>query len=123
MSMKDTYVAVHHPGHYNKGKIEVIEFLEDQRLGFHLANVVKYVTRAGHKSPETIVEDLEKAAWYLQRKIELLKAKRDGRTPRRPNEMDAMITRDPSHPLAFLWLGKKMIPMEVKNKTSKKERK
>lgn len=59
------------PKHYNAGKIEVIDFIEDQKLGYHLGNVVKYVTRAPHKGEE--VQDLEKAAWYLQRKIWLLK--------------------------------------------------
>lgn len=32
--------AVDHPSHYNKGKIEVIDFIEDQQLPFHLGNVV-----------------------------------------------------------------------------------
>lgn len=38
---------VDHPAHYNKGKIEVIDFIEDQQLPFHLGNVVKYIARAG----------------------------------------------------------------------------
>lgn len=79
--------AVHHPKHYNTGKIEVCEFIEDQRLGFHLGNVVKYVCRAGRKDKSTRIQDLEKAVWYLQRKIELLKAKFEGREVKRPNDM------------------------------------
>lgn len=55
------------PAHYNKGKIEVIDFIEDQRLGFHLANVCKYVCRAPHKGTE--LQDLKKARWYLDRYI------------------------------------------------------
>jgi hypothetical protein len=74
--------AVNHPSHYNTGKIEVIEFLEDQQLGFHLGNAVKYISRAGKKNPEKTIEDLEKAIWYLRRKIATLK----GDAPR-PNEM------------------------------------
>lgn len=62
---------VDHPSHYNTGKIEVIDFIEDQQLGFHLGNVVKYVCRAEHKGNAT--EDLEKAEWYLLRLIELRK--------------------------------------------------
>jgi hypothetical protein len=78
---------VHHPKHYNTGKIEVCAFIEDQRLGFHLGNVVKYVCRAGRKDKATRIQDLEKAVWYLQRKIEVLKAKRDKRATVQPNDM------------------------------------
>jgi hypothetical protein len=72
-----------HPDYYNHGKIEVIEFVEDQQLGFHLGNCVKYVSRAGRKNPDTYVNDLQKAIWYLERAIEISKE-----NPRRPNEMD-----------------------------------
>lgn len=79
--------VVAHPKHYNSGKIEVIEFIEDQGLCFHLGNVVKYASRAGKKDPARTIEDLEKAAWYLARKIELLQSARDDRAPVRPNDM------------------------------------
>jgi hypothetical protein len=59
--------AVDHPPHYNVGKFEVIDVIEDWRLGFNLGNVVKYVARAEHKGNE--LEDLDKAAWYIQREI------------------------------------------------------
>lgn len=75
--------AVAHPSHYNQGKIEVIEFIEDQQLGYHLGNAVKYVCRAGKKGDgNKFVEDLQKAIWYLERQIELRQLK-----PRRPNDM------------------------------------
>ena len=45
---------------------------EDQHLGFHLGNAVKYISRAGRKDPARTVEDLRKAAWYLNRQIERL---------------------------------------------------
>lgn len=79
---------VNHPTHYNQGKFEVIEVIEDQSLGFHLGNVVKYVCRAGKKDPGKEIEDLEKAAWYLRRKIETLKAEKEGRAAIRPNDMN-----------------------------------
>lgn len=63
--------TVSHPSHYNHGRIEVIDFIEDQHLGFHLGNVVKYVCRAGFKDDKTEIEDLKKAAWYLNRHIEM----------------------------------------------------
>lgn len=71
--------GVNHPGHYNSGKIEVIDFIEDQGLGFHLGNVVKYISRAGKKKSgnlsavEKTIQDLEKAEWYLRRYIEWVK--------------------------------------------------
>lgn len=65
--------SVNHPSHYNDGKIEVIEFIEDKKLGFNLGNAVKYISRAGKKNPEKHVEDLEKAQWYLNREIQNLK--------------------------------------------------
>jgi hypothetical protein len=60
--------TVNHPPHYTAGKIEVIDFIEDQKLSYHLGNVVKYVCRADHKGSR--LEDLKKAAWYLDREIE-----------------------------------------------------
>ena len=68
---------VNHPSHYNFGGIEVIDAIESRQLGFHEGNVVKYVARAKHKASE--LEDLRKAAWYLDRRIEpLVKDKGDG---------------------------------------------
>ncbi len=62
--------VVNHPSHYTRGNIEVIDFIEDQQLPYHLGNVVKYVARAGYKGD--IVEDLKKAQWYLNRYIRTL---------------------------------------------------
>lgn len=59
--------AVNHPSHYTRGKIEVIDFIEDQQLPYHLGNVIKYIARAGHKGDK--LEDLKKARWYLDRYI------------------------------------------------------
>jgi len=60
---------VNHPKHYTDGKIEVIDFIEDKKLGFCLGNTVKYISRAGKKDPAKTIEDLEKAKWYLEREI------------------------------------------------------
>lgn len=63
---------VNHPSHYTNGNIEVIDFIEDKNLPYHLGNAVKYISRAGKKDPEKTAEDLQKAVWYLNRYIELL---------------------------------------------------
>ena len=61
---------VHNPPHYKSGGIEAIDVIEAFELNFRLANVVKYVLRAGRKGDA--LEDLEKAAWYLDREIDKL---------------------------------------------------
>lgn len=61
---------VNHPSHYTDGRIEVIEYIDDKRLGYCLGNAVKYISRAGKKDPEKAVEDLQKAAWYINHEIE-----------------------------------------------------
>ena len=61
---------VNHPPHYKAGGMETIDFIEAKGLGYHLGNVVKYITRADHKGNK--LEDLKKAQWYLSRAIEKL---------------------------------------------------
>lgn len=58
---------IDHPPHYTFGKHEVIDIIEDWQLNFHLGNAVKYIARAGRKGDA--LEDLRKAAWYLDREI------------------------------------------------------
>lgn len=59
---------INHPSHYTQGDIEVIDYIEDKKLGYRLGNVVKYVSRAGYK--DDAIKDLKKARWYLNREIE-----------------------------------------------------
>ena len=70
---------VNHPSHYNVGQFEVIDVIEDWNLNFNLGNAIKYIGRAGHKDPTRTIEDLEKAAWYVQREIQRLK--KEGNKP------------------------------------------
>ena len=63
---------VNHPAHYTFGNIEVIDFIEDKELGFHLGNAVKYISRAGRKDANKTIEDLRKATWYINRQIQIL---------------------------------------------------
>ena len=59
---------VRHPKHYTShpSGIECIQVTE--HMGFNLGNAVKYVWRADLKGKA--IEDLKKAAWYIQREIE-----------------------------------------------------
>ena len=60
---------VNFPSHYTFGQYEVIDVLEDWFPADPLLwQVGKYIARAGHKG--NMLEDLKKAAWYLNRRIE-----------------------------------------------------
>lgn len=61
---------INHPSHYTDGKFETIEAIESWRLGYHLGNAVKYISRAGKKSKDTEIEDLQKARWYIKRYLD-----------------------------------------------------
>lgn len=67
--------TVNHPQHYGGDTTyEVIKVLEAWGiLDFCLGNSIKYIARAGKKH-ENILEDLKKAQWYLNRKIEQLES-------------------------------------------------
>ncbi|MGK8517844.1 DUF3310 domain-containing protein [Staphylococcus arlettae] len=63
---------VNSPSHYNQGKIEAIVIIEQIasaypiKVALSIGNTVKYLIRAPFKNG---VEDLKKAAWYLDRAI------------------------------------------------------
>jgi len=63
---------VDHPDHYGgvNNPYEAIKIIEAWGLDFHLGNVVKYISRAGKKS-ENVLEDMQKAKWYLDRWLEI----------------------------------------------------
>ena len=55
------------PSYYQKGKIEVTDFIIDQQLSFIEGNIIKYVTRYKDKSG---IQDLRKCRWYIDKLIE-----------------------------------------------------
>lgn len=61
---------VNHPAHYGgeDNPYEAIKVIEAWGLGFCLGNTVKYISRAGKKG--SALEDLKKAAWYLNHEID-----------------------------------------------------
>ena len=67
---------VDHPSHYAEGRrYEPVDVIADWELDFCLGSAVKYLARAGRKND--IVEDLEKAVWYINYKIEEIKRKKE----------------------------------------------
>jgi len=67
---------VNNPPHYGGlGNVyEVIKVIIAWGLDkdYFLGNVVKYIARAGKKDPAKLLEDLKKAQWYLNKRIEVL---------------------------------------------------
>lgn len=70
--------VVNHPSHYTAGKYEVIDMIGEivnhysGEVAYDLGNAVKYIARAGIKSENTLVEDLKKSVWYVNRAIKKL---------------------------------------------------
>ena len=58
---------VNHPPHYGKhpSGVDCITIVE--HFNFNVGNAIKYLWRADHKNG---LEDLQKAAWYINREIE-----------------------------------------------------
>lgn len=54
------------PNHYSRWKIQPLDFITANQLGFHVGNVIKYVMRYDAKNG---IEDLEKAKWYIEHMI------------------------------------------------------
>jgi len=50
-------------------KISPLEYIKENNLGWNVGNVIKYVSRHERKNG---IEDLKKAAWYLNDLIETL---------------------------------------------------
>jgi hypothetical protein len=62
---------VNHPPHYSQYKgLKIIDLVE--QMNFNRGNAVKYIARAGFKASSDEIEDLKKAAWYINREIDRL---------------------------------------------------
>ena len=64
---------VNHPKHYTQGKIEVIDFILDQKMPYLESNILKYICRHRYKNG---LEDLKKAQWYINKLIEVTENER-----------------------------------------------
>ncbi len=75
---QQSYEYVNHPEHYGgaSNTYEVIKVIEALEMDFHLGNTFKYIARAGKKGTDKEIQDLKKALWYLDRKIQLLESNR-----------------------------------------------
>jgi dCTP deaminase len=79
MSDNETPDNVDHPKHYNMGPIETIEFIDQACAhyrgdeAFSIGSALRYLARAPHKIAK--LEDLKKAAWYINHAIRLVENK------------------------------------------------
>ena len=74
---KDKREMVNHPSHYGGDTTyEAIKVIHAWGVGFNLGSVLKYICRAGKKHPD-LIEDLKKAAWYLNDEIKHLEKERE----------------------------------------------
>jgi hypothetical protein len=64
---------VNHPKHYNSHPSGVECITVAEHMPFNVGNAIKYLWRADHKNG---LEDLRKAAWYVNREIERLEKQR-----------------------------------------------
>ena len=67
---------INHPSYYCSGGIEVLDYILAKDMDFLLGQVCKYISRSGKKNPDKEIEDLEKAQFYLDKKIKLLKGQK-----------------------------------------------
>jgi len=75
MSALDTQVG---GTHYKNMAIQPIEFIQKNKLGYEVGNIIKYVTRYQFKNG---VDDLKKARHYLDLLIESIEPAQDTRPP------------------------------------------
>ena len=67
----------YNPSHYQRGRIQIWDFIVDQQLDFLAGNIIKYICRAGHKNQETEMDDWLKVRAYVDRKIKQISQERN----------------------------------------------
>ncbi len=80
----ETRDLINRPDHYNAGRFEVIDVIEDALdnetdpvAAYCIGNVIKYLMRRNHKHGSP-VDCMRKAEWYLRRAIDHIEAKENG---------------------------------------------
>lgn len=79
---------VNHPTHYNTHPAGIECITVTEYFNFNLGNVIKYVWRAGLKQGVDPLEDLQKAAWYIEREIARLTRGLDAGSDNRTHKLD-----------------------------------
>ena len=80
------------PRYYQRGTIQVWDFIRDQGLNFHLGNAIKYICRYGHKGDYNAqLSDLNKAIHYLENERNHLERSRNREDLPRYNSSDSIV--------------------------------
>ena len=89
---------INHPPHYNQHPTGLECQLFNLNLPYPLGCAVKYLWRAGKKKGSSRLEDLQKAAWYLEKY-------QDGAPTPCPEEVEAVVRHPDTckHLSALLW--------------------
>ena len=84
------------PSYYQRGTIQVWDFIRDQGLNFHLGNAIKYICRYGHKGDyNSQISDLKKAITYLNDELHNLEFSRNREDlPRRHTSNSPIFTSE-----------------------------
>ena len=98
--------------HYKNLSPQPIEVIENWELDFHLANVLKYISRAGKKAGESELKDLEKAKVYLDRKI--LKLMNTNNSTYKEGQVWTC-AKNPEYTLTIIRIRPKGLVVEVKD--------
>ena len=69
---------VNHPTHYTSHPSGIEALQITRHMNFNLGNAMKYIWRAGIKSEDKHIEDLEKAIFYIQDEVKRLRGEYDG---------------------------------------------
>ena len=84
------------PSYYQRGSIQVWDFIRDKGLSFHLGNAVKYICRYGHKGDyNDQLSDLNKAIHYLENERDHLQRSRNREDLPRYNTPDQVVFGGP----------------------------
>lgn len=94
--LQEIHDTVNHPPHYTShpSGVECIDVVE--HMGFNLGNAIKYIWRADEKG--AALEDLHKAAWYLEREIQRRQQMPDPSDQRPPAPVRPALLPDPVIP-------------------------
>ncbi len=99
---------INQPKHYKRGKIEVTDFIIDQKLDFLLGNVIKYICRHPDKNG---LEDLKKSHWYIARKIASIERPEIKSANLFP-DLECCVCRDELYDFNFAQLGRNRYHIE-----------
>ena len=71
MSDDPVYPSHVYPSHYTRIPIQPLDYIEQNKLGFHVGCIIKYVSQGRHIGG---VDDLRKARVYADRLIKMVES-------------------------------------------------